>query len=176
MSDKKLFFALWPSHRQRELMRDNINPVLSSVEGTAVDRRNWHITLVFIGDFPADRLDELQAAAELIEPGEIRLRFDTLSFWQKPKIACLHAKTIPPALDHVVSSLHKALIPFGYAPEERVYRPHITVARRARAFQDIRLPRAFELTWNEFALVESVPVRGGVHYQPLTQAETSASR
>lgn len=52
MADRKLFFALWPSHRQRELLRDTINPVLSAIEGSTVDRRNWHVTLVFIGNFP----------------------------------------------------------------------------------------------------------------------------
>ena len=62
MADKRLFFGLWPSHRQREQMRDAINPVLSSVEGSFVDRRNWHVTLVFIGDFPEARIGELQAA------------------------------------------------------------------------------------------------------------------
>ena len=77
MADKKLFFALWPSHRQREMLRDSINPSLSTVEGTSVDRRNWHITLVYIGDFPEERIPGLLAAVELIDPGQIRLRFDT---------------------------------------------------------------------------------------------------
>jgi 2'-5' RNA ligase len=160
---------LWPSHRQRELLRDRINPVLSSVEGNAVERQNWHVTVVFIGDFPEDKLRGLMAAVEFIEPGEIRLRFDSLSFWQRPKIACLHAKTVPPELERLVLSLQRALIPFGYAPETRVYRPHITVARKVRAFQEIRLARPIELTWSGFELVESVSVRGGVQYHPVKQ-------
>lgn len=169
MSTKKLFFALWPSHRQREMMRNSINPTLSVVEGSPLDRRNWHITLVFIGDFPEAKIPGLQVAVSLIEPGEIRLRFDTLSFWARPKIACLHAKTTPPELDHLVRTLQQSLIPFGYAPDERVYRPHITVARRARAFQDITLAQPLNLTWDSFELVESVSVRGGVEYHPLKQ-------
>lgn len=169
MAEKKLFFALWPSHRQRELLRDAINPVLSAVEGNAVDRGNWHITVVFIGDFPEDKIPGLMAAADLIDPGEIRLRFDSLTFWQRPKIACVQAKTVPPELERLVESLQRALIPFGYAPDPRVYRPHITVARRVRAFQDIPLARPAVLTWSAFDLVESVPVRGGVEYHPVKQ-------
>ena len=98
MADRKLFFALWPSHRQRELLRDTINPVLSAIEGSTVDGRNWHVTLVFIGNFPEQHLPGLWKAMDLIDPGEIRLCFDSLTFWQSPKIACIHAKTTPPEL------------------------------------------------------------------------------
>jgi 2'-5' RNA ligase len=169
VADKKLFFGLWPSHRQRELLRDSINPVLSTVEGQAVDRRNWHITLVFIGNFPEDDIPALMAAANTIEPADFRLRFDSLTFWQRPKIACLHAKIIPPELEQLVASLQQVLIPFGIEPDERVYRPHITVSRKVRAFQEIRLARAVELQWSDIELVESVSVRGEVQYHPLKQ-------
>lgn len=169
MADKTLFFALWPSHRQRELLRDTIGPVLSTVEGTAVDRRNWHITLVYIGDFPEEKIPGLRSAVDIIDPGEIRLRFDTLSFWQRPKIACLHARTVPPGLEQLVRSLQQALIPFGYAPDTRVYRPHITVSRKVRAFQEMRLARPIELSWTEFELLESVSLRGEVQYHPVKQ-------
>jgi 2'-5' RNA ligase len=169
VADKKLFFALWPSLRQRELMRDIINPALSTVEGNAVERSNWHVTLVFIGDFPEERIPALQSAVSVIDPGEIRLRFDTMTFWQRPKIACMHARTVPPELEHLVKSLQQALIPFGYAPDPRVYRPHITVARKVRAFPDIRLARSIELSWTEFTLMESVSFRGQVQYHPVKQ-------
>jgi 2'-5' RNA ligase len=169
MADKKLFFAFWPSHRQREQMRDSINPALSEVEGRFVDRRNWHVTLVFIGNFPEARVPDLLSAVEIIDPGPIRLRFDTLTYWQKPRIACLNAKTVPAELELLVRSLQGALIPFGCAPETRIYRPHITVARKARPFLETTLARAIELTWSEFELMESVSVRVGVQYYPVKQ-------
>jgi len=169
VADKKLFFALWPSHRQREMLRDTIGPALTSVEGSVVDRRNWHITLVFIGDFPEERIPTLLAAAKQIEPGEIRLRFDSVTFWQRPKIACIHARIVPPELETLVHSLQRVLIPFGYAPDPRVYRPHITVARKVRAFPETRLARPIELNWTEFELVESVSLRGEVQYHPVKQ-------
>lgn len=150
-------------------MRDIINPALSTVEGNAVERSNWHVTLVFIGDFPEERIPALQSAVSVIDPGEIRLRFDTMTFWQRPKIACMHARTVPPELEHLVKSLQQALIPFGYAPDPRVYRPHITVARKVRAFPDIRLARSIELSWTEFTLMESVSFRGQVQYHPVKQ-------
>ena len=107
---------MWPSHRQRELLRDTINPVLSAIEGSTVDRRNWHVTLVFIGNFPEQHLPGLWKAMDLIDPGEIRLRFDSLTFWQSPKIACIHAKTTPPELSQLMTKLHQAVAPLGNSP------------------------------------------------------------
>ena len=169
MADKTLFFALWPSERQRELLRDTINPVLTTVEGTAVDRRNWHITLVYVGTFPEERIPGLLAAVDIIEPGNIRLRFDRLTFWQRPKVACLDVMTIPPELDRLVRSIEQALLPFGYTPQERTYRPHITAARKVRTFPQVRLTRAVELQWSDFELVESISIRGEVQYRVLKQ-------
>ena len=58
MADRRLFFALWPDERQRNQLRDQLNPIIGSVEGRLVDRRNWHVTLVFIGPFPEEDLPQ----------------------------------------------------------------------------------------------------------------------
>lgn len=169
MSARRLFFALWPSDRQRELLRDALRPVLTSVEGDAVDRRNWHVTLVFIGEFPEAQVPFLTAAAQDIERAPIRLRFDRLTFWQRRKVACLQPLTTPEPLERLVRSLTHVLQAFDMQPEERVYRPHITVARRARTFDDLLLTRPIDLEWTDFELVESLSGPSGVQYQPLKQ-------
>jgi 2'-5' RNA ligase len=150
-------------------MRDIINPALSVVEGTAIDRRNWHITLVFIGDFAEENIDALQAAASEIGPFSFRLRFDRISFWQRPKIATLNPRNVPAELEQLVKSLEQILIPFGFEPNERVYRPHITVARQARTFTEVPLARPIDLEWSSFQLVESVSTTRGVQYHPWKQ-------
>ncbi len=142
---------------------------MSSVEGSTVDRRNWHITLVFIGDFPEERIPGLRLAVAAVDTGPIRVRFDRLSFWQRPKVAVLQTTTVSPELERLVRALEQALLPFGFNPHERTYRPHITVSRKVRAFPEIRLARPVELQWSGFDLVESVSVRGEIHYRPLKQ-------
>jgi 2'-5' RNA ligase len=169
MADRKLFYALWPSERQRELMRDIINPALSVVEGTSVDRRNWHVTLVFIGQFEEANITGLQAAASEIPPFDIRLRFDRISFWPAPKIATMNPRNEPAELNELVKSLEQILLPYGFEPNERVYRPHVTVARRARPFPEVPLARPIDLEWSSFQLMESVSTTRGVQYHPLKQ-------
>lgn len=167
MADRRLFFALWPSDRQRELLRDALRPVLTSVEGKRVERRNWHVTVVYIGDFPEEQLPFLQAAAAEIEYEPVRLRFDRLAFWPRAKVACLLPLTTPPPLESLVGSLRSALEAFDCRLEDRVYRPHITVARRARAFQNLPLTRPIDLEWPSFTLVESVSSQTGAIYRPI---------
>lgn len=169
MADRTLFYALWPSERQRELMRDIINPALSEVEGNFVDRRNWHITLVYIGAFEEDNIPALQRAVSEIGPFNIRLRFDRITFWQRPKIASVNPRNTPAELEQLVKSIEEKLLPFGFVPNERAYRPHITVARRARTFTDVPLARPLDLEWTGFELIESVPTTRGVQYHPVKQ-------
>ncbi len=56
-------------------------PLARQVEGRAVPRGNWHVTLVFVGNQPADRVMPLLEAGSTINMGEVRLRFDKLAFW-----------------------------------------------------------------------------------------------
>lgn len=169
MSEKRLFFALWPSHRQRELLRDVLHPALSTIEGEVVDRRNWHVTLVFIGAFPETQIPFLQAAAGEIETEPLRLRFDHVAFWPRPKIAALVPLAVPKPLGKLVTSLEDVLSAFDVQREDRAWRPHMTLARRARSFENVSLARPVDLEWSGFELVESLSGPAGIRYQPLKQ-------
>jgi len=169
VSTKRLFFALWPDDRQRDRLRDVINSVAKTVEGRAVDRRNWHVTLPFIGAFEKARIPELKDLARGIEVAPFRLSFDRLEFWARPKLGCLVAATVPAELEALVASLNAVLEDVGVSPEDRIYRPHITVVRNARAFTTERLAQRATTEWSGFELMESQSGPGGVRYVPLKQ-------
>ena len=169
MSNKTVFFALWPDHRQRDRLRDVINSVARTVEGRMVDRREWHVTLVYVGDVPENEIADLQERASRIQVEPFRLGFDRLEFWARPKVACIVAPTIPAELQSLIGSLHSIVQDFGVVPNDRTYRPHITVARHARTFQTERLAQRATTEWSSFELMESVSVPGGVTYRPLKQ-------
>lgn len=169
MDTKRLFFALWPDHRQREYLRDVINSVAKTVEGRMVDRRNWHVTLIFIGTFPAHRVPYLLERAEEIRVEPFRLTFDRLEYWPRPRVASLSAATVPPELEALVDALNGIMLDLGLKPEDRVYRPHITVARNARAFTTERLSQRVTTAWSDFVLMESVSSPRGASYVPVKQ-------
>ena len=169
MSKRRLFFALWPDNQQRDRLRDVINSVAKTVEGRAVDRRDWHVTLAFIGPFPENRIPFLLERAAEIDVEPFRLNFDRLEYWPRPKVASLCAAIVPPELQALVDSLNAVLLDLGLKPEDRTYRPHITVARNARPFTTERLAQRSVTECSSFELVESVSSPGGVHYVPLKQ-------
>ena len=169
MSTKRLFFALWPDDRQRDRMRDFIGPVAKQVEGNAIDRRNWHVTLAYIGEFPEDRIDELHEARRSVIVEPLRLRFDRVEFWPRPRVAALVSPTVPAELERLVDALNGVLMSVGIVPEQRTYRPHITVVRNARAFETERLAQQAMTEWSSFELVESVSEWGAANYHPLVK-------
>ncbi|MCG8371555.1 MAG: RNA 2',3'-cyclic phosphodiesterase [Proteobacteria bacterium] len=169
METKRLFFALWPDHRQRDSLRDVINPVAKTVEGRMVDRRDWHVTLSFIGTFPAHRVPHLLERAGEVRVEPFQLTFDRLEYWPRPRVASLSAATVPPELDALVAALNGVGLDFGLKPEDRVYRPHITVVRNARAFTTERLTQRVTTSWSDFVLMESVPGPHGTRYVPVKQ-------
>ena len=80
MTNRRLFFALWPDERQRNTLRDALQPALSAIEGNKIDRRNWHVTLVFIGAFPEEYLEQLIIKARHVDCEPFRLRLDKVTF------------------------------------------------------------------------------------------------
>lgn len=169
MSSKRLFLALWPDDRQRNTLRDTFRPLLSTIEGRAIDRRNWHVTLVFIGAFKPELVPELLLKIAHVDVQPFRLRFDRFEYFTRPKIACLQAMTVPEELKQLKADLESVLLPYEVPPEEHDYRPHITAVRAARPFETVRLARPLELHWSGVELVESISSPGSIQYCPLKQ-------
>ncbi len=169
MDRKRLFLALWPDDRQRNTLRDTFRQLLSPIEGKAIDRRNWHVTLVFVGEFKAALIPELLVKIAHVDVQPFRLRFDRLSYFTRPKIACLQAMTVPDELKRLKANLESVLLPYDVAPENLEYRPHITAVRAARPFETVRLARPLELHWSGIELVESISMPGSIQYRPLKQ-------
>ena len=169
MSARTLFFALWPDDRQRDRLRDVINVVAKTVEGKPVERRNWHVTLAYVGQFPEDSIGELRESARRIQVEPFKLSFNRLEYWPRPKIAALMSPTVPAELQTLVSKLNEVLVDIGVMPDDRTYRPHITVVRGARPFSTERLAHRAATQSSRLEVIESVAGPGGVRYLPLKQ-------
>jgi 2'-5' RNA ligase len=169
VTKRRIFFALWPSDKQRQKIDAAIEPYKANLAGKWTLRSNWHVTLVFIGGFPNKDIPALQRAAGNIRCQNITLRFERIDYWKRPKIMCLQADFVPNPLLELVKSLESAAKPLGFEPEKRPFRPHMTIARKARFFEPITLAQPLELHWSGFDLVESHPTSIGVQYKPLKQ-------
>ncbi|MCU1334979.1 MAG: 2-5 ligase [Bryobacterales bacterium] len=91
-----------------------------------------HITTKFIGEWPEERLDDLKRALSAITnsaPVEIAIR--RLGWLPNPRSArVLYAGVeAGEALTALAADTERAMQGIGVAPDDRIYRPHVTLAR-----------------------------------------------
>lgn len=160
---KRLFFALWPDDTTRRRCRE-LGKQLDGQGLRPVAAKNLHVTLLFLGGIDAEREAAVTAAAgELVVPDSMSMSFDRVSFWKKPAIYCLTGRSFDPALVELVDLLAAIAARYGIQVDERPFKPHVTLARKAGARVDI----VFEpIIWraDAFCLVES---KEGSEYQVI---------
>jgi len=166
MSDR-LFFALWPDEPLRAILAGLVATLTAGVDGRWQRPDQWHVTLEFLGDVAPQRLASLHAAA-----GQVRLRtlsivFDRVEHWRKPQVLCLAASSVPDALADVVNELRAALSREGFSPDQRPFRPHVTLARKVRSAESTTFDQPIVWRADRFALVRSVTAPAGSRYEPL---------
>jgi len=162
---KRLFFALWPDDETRKRI-DQFNQSIKARGLKKVKRNNLHATLVFLGNIDAETQVLISENVQNIRTQSFILNFDQLDYWRKPRILCLTASQHDPKLLALAETIRNAAEVCGIKTEERPYKPHITLARKAVGNVEIEIK---PITWRvrSFCLVESCSTPDGVHYQVL---------
>ncbi|AEF99474.1 RNA 2',3'-cyclic phosphodiesterase [Methylomonas methanica] len=168
---KRLFFALWPNQDTRRQCNQLSLKMLGC--GKPVAANNLHVTLLFLGLVDAAGQQAVSKAACRIAIEPFCLAFDRVDFWKKPAIVCLRAEQVDRVLSTWVETLTVAALENGIAVDQRPYKPHVTLLRKAK-----QLPVAeFEpIIWRAegFCLVESCSTPSGVEYRVLERWGLSA--
>jgi RNA 2',3'-cyclic 3'-phosphodiesterase len=98
---------------------------------------NLHITTKFIGQWPEERLAELQAAlSETRRRTPISIRVSGLGFFpnrKSPRVFWAGVEA-PEELGALARATDAAMAKLGLEPEARAYSPHLTLARIKQAF------------------------------------------
>lgn len=163
----RVFFALWPGARERAALAAWQAPLRHLCGGRAVPAHNLHLTLVFLGNVAAERLETLEQAAGGVRGGRFVLILDQARCWKHNRIVHAAPSATPPELEQLVRTLEQALAAHGFQFDRRPeYKPHATLLRHARC-PDADLPALPPLSWQAagFALVESDSAGGGVSYR-----------
>lgn len=93
---------------------------------------NLHITTKFIGEWPADRVPDIESALQKIvsrQPFSIELR--DLGWFpneRSPRVLWVGVHA-PPDLIELANATEEALTKIGVAVEDRPFAPHLTLAR-----------------------------------------------
>ena len=127
----RLFTAIDPS----PTVQSNLERLLEKLRPAAHIRwsrpEGLHLTLKFIGEWPGDRLPELQEALSSVAFEPFDLAASGLGFFpnaRSPRVFWVGIQG-PPALPRLAAEIEEALEPLGVAREKRAYSPHLTLAR-----------------------------------------------
>lgn len=165
----RIFFAIWPddaAKKQLAMLAERLQAGLLC-SGRKTQPENLHLTLVFLGEIDAGKLDALCLAAD---GAKSRARaFDVvieeIRYWKHNGIAYAAIGKIPRELGELVNALHDALSAAGFSIERaRAYQPHITLMRKASCHA---LPQlAVPIVWKarEWRLVKSTQTSNGPSY------------
>ena len=91
----------------------------------------------------------------------VRLRFDALEFWEKPKILCATASRDSSSAAELSIALGEARVAAGFSPDIKPFRAHLTLARKISAAQAATVPWPLPLEppmvvrCDQFVLMES---------------------
>ncbi len=147
---------------------------------------NLHITTKFIGEWPGERLPELEDALRKVSPRErFKLEIRELGWFpdvRSPRVlwAGVHCGG---SLQALAQETNEVLAALGIAQETRAFSPHLTLARirRPTPLENLRgrveqLKSALigELEVSEFSLLQSEPGTNASVYRRLSQFQFEA--
>lgn len=159
---RRLFFALWPSHEIRaEIIRRRES--IAGLTGKRVPDHNLHLTLLFLGDQPADAPAAIVEIAGRVRAPKFELLLDRFGWFARARVAWLGGPA-PESGKALVSALTVGMESLELAFDRRPWSPHVTLFRKVSgrpAMHEVE-PLAWPVT--RFALIESVP---GQPYAPL---------
>jgi 2'-5' RNA ligase len=162
---KRLFFALEPDQALCQLISD-IAAQLPQTVGKRVPISNLHSTLVFLGQVTNEQQLVLTQAVETLSIPKIQLAFNQINFWQKPGIVCLSCSECPPEVAEFVAQLMLIAKNADLPIDERPFKPHITLVRKAKAQHALEFKPIYWQTAG-FSLFESCTTPDGVEYRVL---------
>lgn len=164
---RRLFFALWPSDELRAQIEAIALPVVHASGGRPIPPRNFHVTLLFLGEIPAGNFSAIQqAGASLAGAPAFQLEFDGIESWGR-KVLCLTSSTPPAAAIDLADRLRASLRSQLKQLDERPYSPHITLARDLPRGRPVQKTKSLLQKVNDYVLVESVRDAAGSHYSVL---------
>ncbi len=172
-----------------EDVREALHSLQSDLRQRELSGLRWvrpegvHLTLKFLGDTPAGRVAAIEGAlaTALLGTEPFRLALGapgTFGGRRGPRVVWLDITGDVQRLRGVQAAVEGAMVGVGFAPEERQYSPHLTLARVpqpprpgtaervSRALEAVEPPRA-EFEVREIVLIRSRLQPGGAVYERL---------
>ena len=165
----RLFFAIQPDKAIQATLGDIAKQHARQSGGRPVIPENIHLTLLFVGQTPVDRIELLKAASDNISTQSFELIIQQTRYWKRNQIIFASIDPCPAALftleDKLKTAVHKA----GFSFDNRTFKPHISLVRKAtqHTADDFQNPIRWPVT--EWRLMQSIQTKQGIQYLTLNR-------
>jgi 2'-5' RNA ligase len=169
----RLFTAILLDEKIRDgLYRAEMDLKEASLRGNFTLRENLHLTLVFIGE--TDRSGDAAHALDAVSAAPFTLCFQGIGCFSRPGGGLYWAGARKnPELEGIYRMLFNALSERGFQPENRAFKPHLTLGREVtlkdgfdlRTFSE-SLP-VLEMTVKKISLMKSERIGGKLTYTEI---------
>jgi len=164
---QRLFFGLSVPDPQRRALRSVRDACTRHTGAHPVAAENFHLTLVFLGSTNAEQRHCIQRAATGITTPGFHIDIDHIGYWSRPQVLWAAPSVIPASLSKLVQGLQQHLVGCGFTPEQRRYRPHLTLARRVHAYTDDVSMEPLDWSVTHFHLYRSISTASGIRYRVI---------
>lgn len=148
----RLFIAAWPDSVVCAQLAEYSAKCEWANQAKPVTATDFHLTLRFVGEVDFPMLNTIRESLAL-DFAPIDLELGRPQLWEE--VAVLRPISTSTELTALHDSIEEKLGCLGLTADRRGYRPHVTLAHRAK---HSRLPQSNVIAWriNAFCLVESI--------------------
>jgi len=163
----RLFFALWPDTSVRDSLYTVAKNRQLELGGRVMPAETLHLTLLYLGETPAERLPELECAAATVHAPVFDFVIERFAGWRHNGIGYAAPSQPSDEMLSLVKQLRACVTEAAFSFDQRAFVPHVTLLRKVE--QESPMQPIKPLTWTvrEFVLVQSVPDVGGGCYETL---------
>lgn len=153
---RRFFLAFWPDEALRvQIVRRR--QLVGARGWRQVPDHNLHLTLVFLGNLPAERLAKIGAAVDCARGTAGEIALDRFGWFPGAQVLWLGGDAGQQLLT-LHARVCQALVGAGLTLDSRPFRPHVTLYRRVSDRAD--LPQPEPLLWRPRKLVLLQSVSG----------------
>jgi len=160
-----LYYALWPGRAIAERCIEHAVMLQAAVGGRVTRVDSVHMTLAFLGDVDATRMPELHSPPPTIATEQFMLDIDRIGVWHHNGIGWVAPRVTPESLAELQGRLSDWLQSIGLPLEQRPFRPHVTLLRKATGKVDTVPIESIRWPIDEYVLVQSIPCESGTRYE-----------
>jgi 2'-5' RNA ligase len=124
-----------------------------------------HMTVVFLGEIPVERMAELQSLAASVQVAAFSFKLNWFAGWRHNAIGYAAPDEAPAALMALSVQLRERLAQAGFDFDRKALKPHVTLLRKMESMPVLQAIEVPKWTVHEFVLVKSVLDVQGARYE-----------